>query len=85
MPTYEYKCLECGNFFEIFQKITEEAIQTCPKCKGHVKRLIGAGLTPMFKGSGFYHTDYKVNSSKSNRNDKPIVSATADTKKTDSK
>ena len=64
MPTYEYKCLDCGNFFEEFQRITEDPLTTCPKCCGNVKRLISAGAGPIFKGSGFYHTDYKNNSSK---------------------
>jgi putative FmdB family regulatory protein len=65
MPTYEYKCLECGHQFELFQKITEEPVNECPQCKGHVKRLIGMGAGPIFKGSGFYQTDYKSKSSKS--------------------
>lgn len=64
MPTYEYKCLECGHHFELFQKITEGPINECPQCKGHVKRLIGMGAGPIFKGSGFYQTDYKSKSSK---------------------
>lgn len=59
MPTYEYKCTECGHVFEIFQKMTAEPIKVCPKCKGGVKRLLGAGAGPIFKGSGFYQTDYK--------------------------
>jgi len=62
LPTYEYKCLDCGNLFEQFQRITEEPIKECPKCKGNVKRLIGAGVGPIFKGSGFYQTDYKTKS-----------------------
>ncbi len=64
MPTYEYKCLECGQQFEMFQKITEDPVNECPQCKGHVKRLIGMGAGPIFKGSGFYQTDYKTKSSK---------------------
>lgn len=67
MPTYEYKCLECGNLFELFQKITEVPVKECPVCKGHVKRLIGGGLGPIFKGSGFYQTDYKTNSKNDNK------------------
>lgn len=59
MPTYEYKCTACGHVFEIFQKMTDEPIKVCPKCKGEVKRLLGAGAGPIFKGSGFYQTDYK--------------------------
>jgi len=59
MPTYEYKCLACGHDFEMYQKMNDELIKECPKCKGKVKRLLGAGSGPIFKGSGFYHTDYK--------------------------
>ncbi len=65
MPTYDYKCLDCGHAFEQFQRISEEPLTTCPVCSGNVKRLIGAGSAPIFKGSGFYQTDYKNNSSKS--------------------
>ena len=59
MPTYEYKCKKCGNIFEVFQPMSAERIKVCPKCGGEVKRLIGAGSTPIFKGTGFYQTDYK--------------------------
>ncbi len=62
MPTYDYKCLECGNSFELFQTMSEDPVKTCPKCGGKVKRLIGAGAGPIFKGSGFYQTDYKNSS-----------------------
>lgn len=64
MPTYEYKCLNCGHTFEVFQSMSAEPVKECPKCKGPVKRLIGSGLSPIFKGSGFYQTDYKNNTSK---------------------
>lgn len=59
MPTYEYKCNNCSHTFEIFQSIKAEPIKICPKCNGDVKRLIGSGAGPIFKGSGFYQTDYK--------------------------
>ncbi|MCL4550914.1 MAG: zinc ribbon domain-containing protein [Bacteroidetes bacterium] len=65
MPTYDYKCLDCGRSFEAFQRITEEALTGCPQCGGKVKRLIGAGAGPIFKGSGFYQTDYKNKSNSS--------------------
>ena len=65
MPTYDYKCLDCGNMFEHFQRISEEHLTNCPKCNGHIKRLIGAGSIPIFKGSGFYQTDYKMSAIKS--------------------
>ena len=64
MPTYDYRCLECGETFEHFQKLSDENLTTCPKCSGHVKRLIGAGSSPIFKGSGFYQTDYKKSGNK---------------------
>ena len=59
MPTYDYKCTECNHTFEVFQRMSDEPLKSCPKCKGAVKRLIGAGAGPIFKGSGFYQTDYK--------------------------
>ncbi len=65
MPTYEYKCLDCGYLFEEFQGMNDEPLKVCPKCRGNLKRLIGAGAGPIFKGSGFYHTDYKMKSNPS--------------------
>ena len=59
MPNYDYLCLNCGNTFEEFQKMTDEVLKECHICKGELKRLIGAGMSPIFKGSGFYQTDYK--------------------------
>lgn len=58
MPTYEYLCEKCGCKFERFQRITAESLKTCPKCKGKVHRLISGGSGFIFKGSGFYATDY---------------------------
>jgi len=62
MPTYDYECAKCG-VFEVFQKMTDKVFKQCPKCKGKVKRLIGSGSGIIFKGSGFYATDYKKSSS----------------------
>jgi len=59
MPTYEYRCDKCNHEFEVFQLITEEPLSRCPKCRGKVTRLISAGAGLIFKGSGFYITDYK--------------------------
>jgi len=77
MPTYDYKCLDCNYVFEEFQKMTDEQLQICPSCYGKLKRLIGAGATPIFKGSGFYQTDYK-NISKP---EKPSISSETKTEK----
>ena len=59
MPTYDYVCTDCGYEFEAFQKMSDAPLKECPECNGNVKRKIGAGLSPVFKGSGFYITDYK--------------------------
>lgn len=64
MPNYDYQCISCGYTFEEFQKMTDESLKECPECKGQLKRLIGAGLSPIFKGSGFYQTDYKKSTEK---------------------
>ncbi len=64
MPTYEYECKKCGHEFEAFQSITEEPLKTCPTCKGKVVRKIGTGAGLLFKGSGFYTTDYRSESYK---------------------
>jgi len=66
MPTYEYKCDACGFEFEKFQSITAAAIKKCPKCgKSRVRRLIGTGAGLIFKGGGFYETDYRSEAYKS--------------------
>lgn len=64
MPTYEYKCLDCGERFELFQSMKDDPVATCPSCEGRVKRLIGSGAGIIFKGSGFYATDYRSDSYK---------------------
>jgi putative FmdB family regulatory protein len=73
MPTYEYECFKCKKNFDAFQSMKDEAFTTCPKdkCrmktwgKGKVKRLLGAGAGLIFKGSGFYITDYRSEGYKS--------------------
>ena len=73
MPTYQYECAKCNKTFEMFQSIKANAIKTCPKdhCrmkrwgKGRVKRLLGTGAGLIFKGSGFYITDYRSEGYKS--------------------
>ena len=65
MPTYAYKCDHCDHEFDLFQSITAEPIRKCPKChKMKVRRLIGTGAGILFKGSGFYCTDYRSDSYK---------------------
>jgi len=64
LPTYDYKCLKCDKRFEFFQSMKDEPLENCPDCNGELKRLIGSGAGAIFKGTGFYHTDYK-NSAKS--------------------
>jgi putative FmdB family regulatory protein len=65
MPTYEYACGQCGHELEIFQSIRDERLVTCPSCQQNaLKRLIGRGAGIIFKGTGFYQTDYKGNSGK---------------------
>ncbi len=60
MPTYDYACPKCGHAFEQFQSMKDEPLKKCPKCKKTgVKRLVGGGAGLIFKGSGFYITDYK--------------------------
>jgi len=63
MPTYEYLCQSCGYKFEKFQKISDKPLKNCPKCGRELKRLIGRGAGIIFKGKGFYATDYRKNAS----------------------
>ncbi|MDR1611154.1 MAG: zinc ribbon domain-containing protein [Planctomycetota bacterium] len=60
MPTYEYECANCAHSFEEFQSMSDKPLRKCPQCgKNKLERLIGAGAGIIFKGSGFYETDYK--------------------------
>ncbi len=60
MPTYEYECDACGHRFDQFQSITASALRKCPKCgRQKLRRLIGVGGAVIFKGGGFYETDYR--------------------------
>lgn len=72
MPTYEYECETCGHRFEVFQSMKDRRLTRCraepeegeDKCKGKVRRLLGTGAGVIFKGSGFYETDYRSDSYK---------------------
>lgn len=59
MPTYEYECQSCKQKLEVFQSMTAKHLKKCDKCGGALRRLIGAGAGIIFKGSGFYATDYR--------------------------
>ncbi|HSG98722.1 MAG TPA: zinc ribbon domain-containing protein [candidate division Zixibacteria bacterium] len=65
MPTYQYICVDCGHEFEEFQSMTEDPLDKCPQCGGAAQRRISGGAGLLFKGSGFYTTDYRSDSYKS--------------------
>lgn len=66
MPTYEYRCAACAHTFEEFQSMTADPFEICPQCgKSTLKRVMGGGAGLIFKGSGFYLTDYRKGSSSS--------------------
>jgi putative FmdB family regulatory protein len=77
MPTYEYQCGACGHRFEQFQSIKADPLKKCPSCgKPKLERLIGTGAAVLFKGSGFYETDYRSESyKKAAEADKPAAAS----------
>ena len=86
MPTYEYQCQKCKRRHEAFQSITAKPLTRCPWCKGRLKRLLGSGSGFLFKGSGFYVTDYRskryLDAKKSDQPKSPSSSApSSDAKK----
>ena len=87
MPTYDYKCNKCGEHFELIQKMTEPAKADCPKCGAPAERLISGGGGLLFKGSGFYSTDYRSESYKKKASEdqpaKSCCSAKPETKSKD--
>ncbi len=87
MPTYEYECNRCGHHFELFQNMSDSPRKRCVKCRGAVRRLLGAGAGILFKGSGFYQTDYRSrNYTEASKKDKPSAESTsAKTKPADAK
>ncbi|SVB01655.1 uncharacterized protein METZ01_LOCUS154509 [marine metagenome] len=93
MPTYDYSCAKCGKTFELFQSIKAPHLKTCPKdaCrqkkwgKGKVKRLLGTGAGIIFKGGGFYETDYRSDSYKAGEKKAKDAAKKAKEKKSDSK
>ena len=85
MPTYEYECAKCKKTFELVQSMKDDALKSCPKTlcrqktwgKGQVKRKIGAGAGLIFKGSGFYITDYRSEGYKKSKSDSSKASETS--------
>jgi len=87
MPTYEYKCTACGFRFEAFQSIKEDPVHICPTCgKEKVERLISAGAGLLFKGSGFYITDYRSDAyQREAKKDKETTTPVTEAKKSSDK
>jgi len=88
MPTYDYICRACGHEFELFQQMSEPVKRKCPRCgKAKLERLIGAGAGVLFKGGGFYETDYRSDSYKkaAEAENKPAASESKSETKADSK
>jgi putative FmdB family regulatory protein len=81
MPTYNYKCKTCADIKSIFQKISEDPLKYCDKCNGDLKRLISGGTGLIFKGSGFYLTDYANKQNKSIPKDEKLKTETNATSK----
>ncbi len=78
MPTYDYRCQACGAKFERFQKMSDGMLRKCPECgRLKLKRLMGAGAGIIFKGSGFYETDYKRKSSSNGSSSRHTSSSTS--------
>jgi putative FmdB family regulatory protein len=82
MPTYDYECDACGHSFELFQSISEPVKKKCPECgKPKLRRLFGTGAAVVFKGSGFYQTDYRSDSyKKAAEKDKPAGESKSESK-----
>jgi putative FmdB family regulatory protein len=81
MPTYEYYCATCDATFDYFQSITAEPLSACPECHQPVKRKISGGSGIIFKGSGFYITDYKKNGNNAVKTNKSANKETSETEK----
>ena len=85
MPTYDYECDTCGHEFELFQSISDAVKRKCPECgKQKLRRLFGTGAAVVFKGSGFYQTDYRSDSyKKAAEKDKKSAEKTSESKSSD--
>ena len=84
MPTYDYECQACGHAFERFQEMSAKKLRTCPECgKRRLLRLVGAGAGVIFKGSGFYETDYKRKNGKPSSSSSSSSSSSTSSSKSD--
>ena len=84
MPTYGYRCTNCGHQFEIHQRMSDDSLTVCPKCQGKLSKVIyPTGV--VFKGSGFYTTDYKASGKESSGNGTAAASEKKHEAKTESK
>ena len=84
MPTYEYRCKDCGEHLEVVQAFTDDPLTECPACHGTLRKVFGnIGIT--FKGSGFYKTDSRAKSSAGKSGSKPSESTSSDSKSSESK
>ncbi len=86
MPTYDYECDGCKHAFELYQGINDEKKRKCPECgKLKLRRLLGTGAAVVFKGTGFYQTDYRSDSyKKAQAADKPKTDSDSSSKKSES-
>lgn len=86
MPTYDYECDACGHAFELFQGINDSVKKKCPECKKlKLRRLFGTGAAIVFKGSGFYETDYRSESYKQGAKAEKKAQESSDSSKSDKK
>ncbi|MBK1834549.1 FmdB family zinc ribbon protein [Roseibacillus ishigakijimensis] len=87
MPNYDYRCQTCGHTFEVFQKMSDDKLTDCPldECDGAVKRLLGTGGGIIFKGGGFYETDYRSKSYTEGAKKEKAASAPKKESKSDAK
>jgi len=79
MPNYDYKCKKCSHTFEVFHSMTASPVKACPKCGSKVRRLISGGAGFIFKGPGFYATDYRKPDRKKSKEEKTTNSNIPDT------
>jgi putative FmdB family regulatory protein len=81
VPTYDYRCDDCGHEFDVFQRMSEDSLTDCPHCeRPNLRRLIGSGAGIIFKGSGFYETDYKRSKTDTGKSESSKKESSSDSK-----